>query len=248
MLKSVMPNVRLGGQGPATGQQKPSATNVHDQQSSNAFPAQPATAIATKLATESTSVAAQDCELEPQMSAMTLLEFDKYGSWHCCGHSSGLDLVKQIHDTFASAFCGSGSYKSHNLSSATPSEPLTKSLQRIFATLFGPSSLTERPSSDMKLRRFLPLPPRRVIYRLCEVALQDACALSPIVHRPTFKKSLDRILTHPEAIDQHEDQQFMPLLYAVLAVGCIHAKDERLLPEEEGLVRGSAVSLGAFNI
>ena len=56
--------------------------------------------------------------------------------------------------------------------------------------------------------------------------MDDACALIPCVHQPSFYQSLDRIYDLSTDEYSTQDQRFLPLLYVVIALGCLFAKDE----------------------
>lgn len=68
---------------------------------------------------------------------------------------------------------------------------------------------------------------------LCNIALMDGGALLRVVHIPTFYKSMDRVYkTSPENYENAEDT-FLPLLYAVLALGSLFTKKDTA-PDEIG--------------
>ena len=230
MLKSISPDIQLGGERPASQQQIPVNIGSGNQQPSHNFPSQASTVAKSSIVT------AQSPNAKPSVGKMAHFEIDNRGCCHYCEQSSGLDLIKQIYDAFAKAFSQNKSDESQSLGITSSTETLRKSMQDISATLFGSSPPTERPPSGMEPRSFPALPPTKAIYRLCEVALKDACALSPIVHEITFRKGIDRLISFSRLNREYEDRKFMILLHAVLAVGGIHAKDEHLLTKEKGLV------------
>lgn len=244
MLKSLVPGIEVGEQSFLSRQQKPITTNTEGQQASSAITSQSVTMVASDLPAGFTNTPAQSSTLEPSLYGTAHFEIDQNGLWYHCGYSSGLSLIKQIHKAFANASSKQDIGQSHFLSNVSPSSSSTISLQRISSKLFGPSYLAKSTPSDVDSSPFPLSLSREVIYRLCDIALQDACTLCPIVHEPTFMRSLNRIVDLPKTDLQYQDRRFMPLLFAVLAVGCIFAKDESLLDGEEGFVWISNAFLG----
>lgn len=100
--------------------------------------------------------------------------------------------------------------------------------------LDSPSSAHPSPADSTLLPPGSDLPSRKVARTLCDSALIDASALLRVVHLPSFYKSLDRIyeLT-PENYGTAENA-FLPLLYAVLALGSLFPKGSN--PELAGVV------------
>lgn len=244
MLKSLVPGIEVGEQSFLSRQQKPITTNTEDRQTSSAITTQSVTVVASDLPTGFTNTPAQGSNLEPSLYGTPHFEVDQNGLWYHCGYSSGLGLIKQVHKAFTNASSKQDIGQSHSLTNVSPSSPSTISLQRISSKLFGPSTLVNSTPSDVESSPSLLSLSREVIYRLCDIALQDASTLCPIVHEPTFMRSLNRIVDLPKTDLQYQDRRFMPLLFAVLAVGCIFAKDESLLASEEGFVWISNAFLG----
>ncbi|KAF4634789.1 hypothetical protein G7Y89_g3317 [Cudoniella acicularis] len=72
------------------------------------------------------------------------------------------------------------------------------------------------------------LPPRDVALDLISNALDKACALLKFVHEPSFYSMLHRLyVVHPEQYG-YEENKFLPLLYAALAVGYLFSSSERV--------------------
>jgi hypothetical protein len=76
---------------------------------------------------------------------------------------------------------------------------------------------------DHALAMTVSLPPRDKAQILIDAAL-DSHALFPILHRPTFDYMCNLVYTF--RIDEYAAQElrFLPLLYAVLALGCLSAQ------------------------
>ncbi|KAJ5620096.1 hypothetical protein N7510_004080 [Penicillium lagena] len=70
------------------------------------------------------------------------------------------------------------------------------------------------------------LPSRATARRLCNNALDDACSLMRFVHEPSFLANFDRIYDTPQEQFGNEETEFLPLLYIVMAVGCLFSDDE----------------------
>ena len=71
------------------------------------------------------------------------------------------------------------------------------------------------------------LPSRTCARLLCENALDDACAVLRFVHRPSFYAMFDRIYDLQPDNLEGRDRRFLPLLFAVLAVGALFATAEQ---------------------
>ena len=244
MLKSLVPGIELGDQSFTLRQQRPVTANTEDQQASSTNPSQSLAIVASGLPAECINVPAQGSDVEPSLGGTAHFEIDQHGRWHYYGYSSGLSLIKQIHKAFINVSLKNDNGQLQLFSKVSPSSSSAISLQRTSSKLFGPSFAVDSVTLDVE-----PSPPllslsREVIHRLCEIALQDACPLCPIIHEPTFMRRLNRILDLPKTNYQLQDQRFLALLYAVLAVGCIFAKDESLLANEEGFVWISNAFLG----
>ena len=65
------------------------------------------------------------------------------------------------------------------------------------------------------------LPSRKVADKLITSALDDACALESFIHRPTFDRLLTRVYATNPLEFSSEERSFVPLLYAILALGCL---------------------------
>ena len=243
MLKSLVPGIELEDQDLTSWQQRPAATNVEDRQDSSALPSQSFAMAASDLPVTSANVPAQGSDVKPSLGGTAQLEIDQHGLWHYYGQSSGLSLVKQINKAFDNVSFEKDKGHLQSFGRLFPPSSSICSLQRISSKLFGPSFPVDSTPPAVEPPPVLHSLSREVIYRLCKIALQDACTLCPIVHEPTFKRNLKRTLGLPRADYQLHDHRFLTLLYAVLAVGCIFAKDESLLASEEGFVWISSASL-----
>jgi len=72
------------------------------------------------------------------------------------------------------------------------------------------------------------LPSKEAAKLLCDLAINDASSLLRFVHVPSFSRSLDRMYEISPENYGNDENTFLPLLYAVLAVGSLHAKDDAI--------------------
>jgi hypothetical protein len=100
--------------------------------------------------------------------------------------------------------------------------PRSKTIQNL---LESPKS-THSSQYDLNFSPGIDLPPREAAIELCRNAIDDCCALMRPVHRPTFFRRLHSVYdTDPE--HYHSDHfKFLPLLYVVMALGCLFSKTE----------------------
>lgn len=143
--------------------------------------------------------------LETMVDNSGCLDRDDQGHWDYHGHTSGIIFVRRLRKQLGAADI-----------------PITRpgAMSQI---------LGSPKSSDSPLDASLPpthdLPPRAAARRLCHNALDDACALMRFVHEPSFFASLDRIYDVPPEQYTNEENSFLPLLYIVMAVGCLFSDD-----------------------
>ncbi len=78
------------------------------------------------------------------------------------------------------------------------------------------------------------LPSKEIAQDLVSNTLDDACALMRFLHRPTFDRMFDRIYDLPAEEYGNEENRFLPMLYAVLAVGTLFAKTEQSELHQQG--------------
>ncbi|KAF2114551.1 fungal-specific transcription factor domain-containing protein [Lophiotrema nucula] len=154
-----------------------------------------------------------DPQLESMVKATGQLDLDEEGNWDYHGHSSGLSFMRRVQQQFGDIMAPQGT------------SPFIK--YRPMSQVFdSPSSAHQSPadSSSNMLAPGLDLPNKKEARMLCDNALIDAGALLRVVHIPSFYKSMDRIYeTSPENYENAENQ-FLPLLYAVLALGTLFSK------------------------
>lgn len=154
-----------------------------------------------------------ESHLEAMVKATGQLDLDEEGNWDYHGHSSGLSFMRglrQFEDMFRAPSKASPSLRFRTSSQDPPSPRSTHS--------FADSSTALPPGTD--------LPSKEEARVLCDIAIIDASSMLRVVHLPTFYKQLDRIYeTTPDDYGNAE-HTFLPLLYAVLALGKLFSKSK----------------------
>ncbi|KAF2657041.1 hypothetical protein K491DRAFT_714785 [Lophiostoma macrostomum CBS 122681] len=154
-----------------------------------------------------------DSHLESMVKATGQLDLDEEGNWDYHGHSSGLSFMRRLQQQY-----GEFNAPAPSITGTSPFaryRPLSQALD----------SPTQSPAeSSDRLLTGTDLPPKKEARILCDYALIDAGALLRVVHLPSFYKSMDRIYeTQPENYNNAE-HTFLPLLYAVLALGTLFSR------------------------
>lgn len=158
--------------------------------------------------------AVDDSHLEAMVKATGQLDLDEEGNWDYHGHSSGLSFMRglrQFGDMFQAPPDSSPSLKHRKMSADPPSPSSTRSLA---------TSSTALPAGTE-------LPSKKEAIKLCENAIIEAGAMQRAVHLPTFYKQLDRIYDTPSESYTNAENSFLPLLYAVLALGKLFSQGEQ---------------------
>lgn len=89
-----------------------------------------------------------------------------------------------------------------------------------------PSSTRSLAASSTALPPGMELPDRKEAISLCDNAIIDAGAMQRVVHLPTFYKQLDRMYDIPAENYTSAENSFLPLFYAVLALGKLFSEGE----------------------
>ncbi|KAJ5723354.1 hypothetical protein N7488_001389 [Penicillium malachiteum] len=144
--------------------------------------------------------------LETMVDNSGCLDRDDQGHWDYHGHTSGIIFIRRLRKQLGAA----------DLPIMRPGG-LTQSLE-------SPKSASDSPQ-DSSLPPTHDLPPRAVARRLCHNALDDACSLMRFVHEPSFFASLEDIYDKSPDQFTNEENSFLPLLYIVMAVGCLFSDD-----------------------
>ncbi|KAL9094054.1 MAG: hypothetical protein Q9165_003724 [Trypethelium subeluteriae] len=220
LLKYVMPNVDL------------SDPNLDVALQNGIFPNAPSTfgqiaahdvkthAQPTAPEQKPPSDSSKEYQLESMVTATGQLDLDEDGYWDYHGHSSGLSFVRRMRESLGDMMGPEGQ--------ATPFVK-SRPLSQVFES---PTSNNESPLESTS--SMVDLPAKHCAIKLCGHALYDATALLKVVHQPTFFRLLDRVYDYGVENIGNTEQKFLPLLYAVLALGCLFASDEDSKLEKYG--------------
>ena len=148
--------------------------------------------------------------LESMVENTGALDLDDQGHWDFHGHSSGLVFLRRMREQFGDLMGEAEGYGSPFLK--------TSPMSQVFDS---PRSPIDSPADAG-----LDLPSRECARGLCNNTLDEASAVMRFVHQPSFYASFDRVYdTSPDRYG-NEENKFIPLLYAVMAVGCLFSKNE----------------------
>lgn len=144
------------------------------------------------------------------------LDLDEDGQWDFHGGSSGAVFMDRMRQQLG------------GLLGVDQSNPFLPKLPRPYpgsVTAFdSPRSLGDSPL-DATLPHVVELPSRATAEALIADSLGTASALMRFVHEPTFMDSFRRIYDNAPENYNHDDTRFLPLLYLVLAHGCLFHTD-----------------------
>lgn len=155
-----------------------------------------------------------ESHLESMVKATGDLDLDEEGNWDYHGTSSGLSFMRRLREQFGDVIAPSAA-----------SSPFVK-YRPMSQVLDSPSSAQQSPAdSSSVLPHGTDLPPKNEARLLCDNALIDAGALLRVVHLPSFYKSLDRMYEVAPENYGNSENAFLPLLYAVLALGTLFKKE-----------------------
>lgn len=147
--------------------------------------------------------------LETMVGNSGLLDRDDQGHWDYHGHTSGVIFVRRLRK---------------QLGASDAPGPMSRTTPMRAKMLESPKSVSESPQ-DTTLPPTHDLPSRAAARRLCHNAIDDACSLMRFVHEPSFFANLERIYDTPPEQFGNEENAFLPLLYIVMAVGCLFSDD-----------------------
>lgn len=221
LLKTVLPDVDLNDANFDAGvpQRMHAPGNSSEQQPSSAQP--------RSSAPPGRSAQGVDTEKDPMLESMVQrtgsLDLDDRGHWDFHGHSSGLVFLRRMREQFGDLMGGTEG----------TGLPFQKNTRPMPPGLDSPKSSAGSPN-ECNLPSTHDLPPKDCGRELCENALDDACALMRFIHQPTFYQLFDRIYDTPPERFTNEENKFLPLLYLVMALGCLFAKGERSRLEIKG--------------
>jgi len=152
-----------------------------------------------------------DSHLEAMVKATGQLDLDEEGNWDYQGHSSGLSFMRglrQFDDMFQIPSDDSPSLRHRTMSNDSPSP----SNLSIAGSVAGSASVA--------------LPSQEEARILCDSAIIQYSAMLRVVHLPSFYKQMARIYEIPTESYTSADTSFLPLLYAVLALGKLYSDSD----------------------
>jgi hypothetical protein len=152
--------------------------------------------------------------LESMVDNTGSLDLDDQGHWDYHGQSSGVMFLRRMREQFGDLF-GQELYR------GTGSFLRPRPMSQFFDSPRSSDSPMESIASIHDL------PTKEIAKELCSNALDDACTLMRFVHQPSFYAMLDRIYDTPPDQYTNEENRFLPLLYVVMALGCLFAKTEQ---------------------
>jgi len=153
-----------------------------------------------------------DAHLHSMVERTGTLSLDDRGHWDFHGHSSGYAFMRRFRAQFGEGL----------LTDPPPAAPRNRTIAQMVES---PKSAQSSPY-EMHSVSHAELPPREIAIELCRNAIDDCCAVSRPLHRPTFFKRLHSVYnTDPEQYT-NEHVHFLPLVYVVMAVGCLFSRTE----------------------
>lgn len=173
----------------------------------------------------------KDSMLESMVQHTGSLDLDDQGNWDFHGHSSGMVFVQRLREQFGDLM-GVPERQGTSLSKAQHG-----GLPHIYESPKSADSPAE-PGSNLKDE----LPSKKCARSLCDLALNDACALMRFLHLPTFWKIFDRVYDTPYEDWGSEEHRNLPLIYALLSIGYLFGKDanSKLFVQGYAFARDSA--------
>ena len=163
-------------------------------------------------ATRSTDAQDDDAQLQTMVEGTGSLDLDDQGHWDYHGNSSGYTFMRNLRAQFGDLFV---------LDSRLP-----HSRSRAMSHLIESPKTASSSPYDSSIPHSAELPDRRTAMQLCRNTLEDACSLMRFVHMPQFYGKVNRIFDTDPDNYTNADTQFLPLLYVVMAVGCLFAQTE----------------------
>lgn len=227
LLRSVLPDLNLDDPQldlHATEQRLVAAQK--DKQSAGSATTNPASATAPPP--ENAQEGGEESLLETMVDNSGCLDRDDQGHWDYHGHTSGIIFVRRLRKQLGAA-----------------DVPINRP-RGMSQMLESPKSVTGSPQ-DQTLTPTHDLPTRDIARRLCHNAIDHACSLMRFVHEPSFFAALERVYDVPPEQYTNEENSFIPLLYIVMAVGCLFSDDGAgtldLAGYEGAIGQGYAISI-----
>lgn len=174
-----------------------------------------------------------DTNLESMVRAVAQLDMDETGHWDYHGHSSGLSFVRRMREQLGDL-----------MGPDTVATPFIKS-RPMSQFIDSPRSSGESPMGEPSPIS-TDLPPRDMARKLCGYAVNDAAALLRVVHQPSFWAGFESIYSKTPENYNNDDQQFLPMFYSAIALGCLFGKDDDSDIDRDGYESAIQQGFGYF--
>jgi hypothetical protein len=162
----------------------------------------------------------EDTQLSTMVEGTGSLDLDDQGHWDYHGTSSGFTFMRNLRAQFG------------DLIVPDPRMPYPKT-RAVTNLIESPKSASSSPY-DLSIPPAVDIPDKETAIRLCRNALEVACALLRFVHKPKFYGQMNRIFETDPDNYTNTDAKFLPLLYVVMAVGCLFAQTEDTTLDTQG--------------
>lgn len=179
----------------------------------------PPTAATGSLAAIAPAKAPEDDseQIESMVRSTGNLELDDDGKWDYHGHSSGFSFIRRMREQLGEVM---GPVADGGAMPFLKSRPMSVVFDSPRSNLDSPMTEGMSVQSDS-----VELPSKEVAMRMLDSGLNDASSLLRIVHAPSFYKMVNKVYDTPPESYSQEENQFLPLLYSVLAVGSLFSKN-----------------------
>lgn len=202
LVKTFVPNIELNDS---------NIDSLIQQRKANAGP--PSLKIESDLG-DTTAGDQDDAQLRSMIDTTGDLNLDERGYWDFHGGSSGAVFLKRMREQFG-GLLGPSDAKVPFL----PRPPRFHTMPKQGSPMSVDSPL------ESGLPNTMDLPSKATAQVLCRNSLTYACALLRFLHEPTFYAMFDRIYDTPAEDFGDEENRYLPLLYVVLALGCMFTTD-----------------------
>ena len=164
----------------------------------------------------------KDSMLESMVANTGSLDLDDEGHWDFHGHSSGRVFLAKMRERFG-----------HLMGKEDHGSKQLRKSRNVSQSFYSPRSTVESPRTP-NFPNTRDLPEKHSAQLLCENALNDCWAILRFVHQPTFYAMLDRVYEIPRTDFGDQENSFLPLLYSVIALGSLFAKEEHSILQTNG--------------
>ncbi|PON29062.1 fungal specific transcription factor domain-containing protein [Trichoderma gamsii] len=152
-----------------------------------------------------------DSLLGPAMENSDSLDVDDKGQWSYNGQLSTTIFMQRLQNQFGNLIASLPTRSRSKFVEQASKDPMTDTAPYTISVNYG-------------------LPPESRARVLCQLAFDEACVCYHFIHNPSFWTSFDQVYATQPNDYGAEERGFLPLLYAVVSVGCFRAEglDKRL--------------------